>query len=232
MTAVLRPTALVTGASRGIGRATALRLAERYEIVALARDAGRLEALSIEIAGLGGRCRTIVADLRDGAATEQALAGVDADVVVNNAGLGVMKPFLELTPVDWHAMVDVNLNALFHVTRAVLPGMVRRGRGHVVIVGSIAGLSAFTGGTAYTATKHAVMGFAESLMLEVRDAGVRVSVVTPGSVNTDFSPKGGRDTSWMLRADDVAESIAFALDAPAHVLVHRLEVRASAPRKG
>ena len=227
-----RPTALITGASRGIGRATALRLADRYDIVALARDAAQLEQLAAEIAGAGGRCRAIVADLRDGAATEAALRGLDADVLVNNAGIGFMKPFVELSPDEWHTMVDVNLNALYHVTRSVLPGMMRRGRGHVVIVGSIAGRSAFVGGSGYGATKHAVMGFAESLMLEVRDAGVRVSVVNPGSVNTEFSPKAGRDTSWMLRAEDVAESISFTLDTPAHVLVHRLEVRASAPRKG
>ena len=224
--------ALVTGGSRGIGRATALRLAERYDIVALARDAAQLERLAAEIGSAGGRCRAVVADLRDGAATEAALAGIDVDVVVNNAGIGFMKPFVELSPEEWHTMVDVNFNALYHVTRSVLPGMIQRRRGHVVIVGSIAGRSAFVGGSGYGATKHAVMGFAESLMLEVRDAGVRVSVVSPGSVNTEFSPKGGRDTSWMLRAEDVAESIAFTLDTPAHVLVHRLEVRASAPKKG
>jgi len=226
------PTALITGASRGIGRATALRLAGQYEIVALARDASQLEALASAVAAAGGRCRTIVADLRDGAATEAALAGLEADVVVNNAGVGFTKPLVELSPEEWHAMIDVNLNALYHVTRVVLPGMMQRRRGHVVIVGSIAGRSAFVGGSGYGATKHAVMGFAESLMLEVRDAGVRVSVVNPGSVNTEFSPKEGRDTSWMLRAEDVADSIAFALDAPAHVLLHRIEVRASAPKKG
>jgi 3-oxoacyl-[acyl-carrier protein] reductase len=176
------PTALITGASRGIGRAIARRLAASHEIVAVARSEPELDALADEITAAGGRCRSIALDVADADAVSTALAGLEADVVVNNAGVGVLKPFLELTLDDWRRMVDVNFSALYHVTRAVLPGMVSRERGHVVIIGSIAGRSAFVGGSCYAATKHAVMGFAESLMLEVRDAGVKVSVVSPGSV--------------------------------------------------
>jgi NADP-dependent 3-hydroxy acid dehydrogenase YdfG len=150
--------------------------------------------------------------------------------LVNNAGVMTKKPFLELTPHEWHEMVDVNLNALYHATRAVLPGMVRRGSGHVVIIGSIAGRSAFDGGTCYTATKHAVMGFSESLLLEVRNSGVKVSVVMPGSVATDMAGSDA-DATWMLRPDDVAESVAHALGTPPAVLVHRLEIRALKPPK-
>jgi NADP-dependent 3-hydroxy acid dehydrogenase YdfG len=109
--------------------------------------------------------------------------------------------------------------------------MIERARGHIVIVGSIAGRSAFVGGTCYGGTKHAVMGFSESLMLEVRDKGVKVSVVNPGSVATDFF-RGERDTSWMLTANDVAEAVYHAIDTPPRVLIHRIEVRASAPKKG
>ena len=124
-------------------------------------------------------------------------------------------------------MVDVNLNALYHVTRAVLPRMVERGHGHVVIVGSIAGRSAFAGGTCYTATKHAIMGFAESLLFEVRDRGVKVSVVNPGSVDTALTPKKeGVDTSWKLDAGDVAECIAQVVGTPPNVLQFQVEVRA------
>ena len=224
-----RPVALVTGASKGIGRAIALRLAEEYDVVALARSEEALDALAEEIGEQGGNCHTLVVDLRDPKGIADALAGMEIDVVVNNAGVGFLKPFLELTPDEWATMVDVNLNALYHVTRAVLPGMIERRRGHVVIIGSIAGRSAFVGGSCYAATKHAVMGFAESLMLEVRDAGVRVSVVNPGSVATDFGR--GEQADWMLKAEDVAESVAFALGAPEHVLLHRIEVRASAPKK-
>jgi NADP-dependent 3-hydroxy acid dehydrogenase YdfG len=107
--------------------------------------------------------------------------------------------------------------------------MVKRGRGHVIVVGSIAGRSAFVGGTAYAGSKHAVTAFAECLMLEVRDHGVKVSTVNPGAVATDFSARA--DASWMLSPDDVAESIAHIIAAPPNVLVHSLEIRALAPPK-
>jgi NADP-dependent 3-hydroxy acid dehydrogenase YdfG len=227
-----RRTAVVTGASRGIGRAIAKRLSRDYRIVATARTRGALDALAAEIAAQGGTCTPLALDLRDGSAVAAALGAVDADVLVNNAGVMTKKPFLELTPAEWHEMVDVNLNALYHATHAVLPGMVSRGSGHVVIVGSIAGRSAFVGGTCYAATKHAVMGFSESLLLEVRSSGVKVSVVMPGSVATEMAANEA-DASWMLGPEDVAESVAHVVATPPAVLVHRLEIRAlKPPRKG
>jgi 3-oxoacyl-[acyl-carrier protein] reductase len=224
-------TALVTGASRGIGRAIALRLAPTHRVIAAARNRGELESLAPDITAKGGSCDVIELDVTNADAVARALHGVRADVLVNNAGIGFLKPLVELTADEWHTMVDVNFNALFHVTRAVLPGMIERGYGHIVMVGSIAGRSAFVGGSCYAATKHAVMGFSESLMLEVRDRGVKVSVVNPGSVATSFSRRE-RDTSWMLTADDVAEAVAHAIDTPPRVLIHRIEVRAAAPKKG
>ncbi|HJU69225.1 MAG TPA: SDR family NAD(P)-dependent oxidoreductase [Gemmatimonadaceae bacterium] len=226
-----QPTALITGASRGIGRAIALRLAPRWRIVALARSARELDTLSTEISREGGTCESLVMDVRDGPAVRSALAGREIDVAVNNAGVGVLKPFIELTPEEWQLMMDVNLGAVYHVTHAVLPGMIERGRGHVVIIGSISGKTGFAGGTVYAATKFAVNGFAESLMLEVRDAGVKVSVVMPGSVATSFS-RTGHDQSWKLMAEDVAESVAFLLDTPQRMLVDRIEMRPlNPPRK-
>ena len=225
-----RPSALITGASRGIGRAIALRLAPRWRILALARTAGELETLAAEIHGNGGECETMVLDVTDGPAVRNALEGHDVDVVVNNAGVGVMKPFVELEPEDWQLMMDVNLNAVYHVTHSVLPGMLARGRGHVIIIGSIAGKSGFVGGAAYAATKFAVNGFAESLMLEVRDAGVKVSVVMPGSVATSFN-RSGRDQSWKLMAEDVAAAVEFLLDTPQRMLVDRIEMRPLNPPK-
>jgi NADP-dependent 3-hydroxy acid dehydrogenase YdfG len=226
-----RPTALVTGASRGIGRAIATTLAATHDVVAVARSEPELATLAREIAAAGGRCEPVVCDVGDPAAVARALGGRDADVLVNNAGVGTLKPLLELTPAEWHRMVDVNFNALFHVTRAVLPGMVARERGHVVIIGSIAGRSAFVGGAGYAATKHAVMGFAESLMLEVRDAGVKVSVVNPGSVATSFGDDDRPARDWQLVAQDVADAVAYAIATPPGVLVHRVEVRALSPKR-
>jgi short-subunit dehydrogenase len=204
-----------------------MRLSRDHDIIAVARSKPDLDSLVKEIEKSGARCRTIPLDLSDHAATDKALAGIDCDVLVNNAGVGPIKPFLELTSGEWHNIVDVNFNALFHVTRAVLPGMVKRGRGHIIIVGSIAGRNGFVGGTAYAASKHAVAGFAECLMLEVREHGVKVSTVNPGSVATDFSARA--DASWMLSPDEVAESIAHIVATPPDVLVHSLEIRALAP---
>ena len=234
-----RATAVITGASRGIGRAIARRLAPSFDIVAVARHEPALRELAAEIQSIGGACTPVAADVTDLAAVSRALSGVAADVLVNNAGVGIMKPFLDTTPDEWRAQVDTNLNALYYVTRALLPGMVARGRGHIIVIGSITGRTAFPGGVCYAATKHAVMGFTESLMLEVRDAGVKVSVVMPGSVDTDFfdadgagrAGRVGRDTSWKLRAEDVADAVAEVIDTPQRALIHRLEIRASQPKK-
>lgn len=225
-----KPVAVITGASRGIGRATALKLSADYDIVAVARSGDELESLAREIRWRGGICRPCILDITNPEAVNDALSGVDAQVLVNNAGIGTLKPFMELTRAEWTQMVDVNFNALFDVTRAVLPAMIARKSGHVVVIGSISGRSAFVGGTCYAATKHAVMGFTECLMLEVRDAGVKVSVVNPGSVATSFS--SGDNANWKLAADDVADAVAYTLATPPKVLIHRVEVRTlSAPKK-
>ena len=198
--------------------------------MALARTAPELDTLAAEVRSKGGVCEVLVIDVTDGRAVRSALEGRDVDVIVNNAGVGVMKPFVELQPDEWQLMMDVNLNAVYHVTHTLLPGMIQRGRGHVVIIGSIAGKSGFAGGAAYSATKFAVTGFAESLMLEVRDAGVKVSVVMPGSVATSFN-RSGRDQSWKLMAEDVAASVEFLLDTPPRMLVDRVEMRPLNPPK-
>ena len=225
-----RKVALVTGASRGIGRAIALRLAATHNLVLVARDVDLLQALASECEALGASVQLVRVDVRDGLAAASALTGLHVDVLVNNAGVAVMKPFLEMTAEEWNRQVDVNVNALYHVTRAVLPGMVQRGHGHVCIIGSTAGRNTFVGGTCYTGTKHFVMGFAESLMLEVRDAGVGVSVITPGSVATELFPEG-TNTAWMLEPENVADAVVFAVTTPQHVLVHRLEVRPLSPKR-
>jgi short-subunit dehydrogenase len=224
-----KPTAVVTGASRGIGRATALRLASDYDVVAVARSAGQLDTLANEIGAVGGSCRVVPMDITEPHAVS-SLANIEAEVLVNNAGVGVLRPLLELTRDEWMRMVDLNFNALFDVTRALAPGMVKRRSGHIVIIGSITGRSPFAGGTCYAATKAAANSFAESLMLELRDSGVKVSVVNPGSVSTTFSDRD--NSSWALAAVDVAEAIASILATPPTVLIHRVEIRTlTVPKK-
>ncbi len=225
------PTAVVTGASRGIGRAIAVRLAANHRVLAIARNEKRLQALSEEVAGFGGECLPLAADLASPREIERVLAGVEADVLVNNAGVITKKPVLSLTTDEWQEMMDVNVSALFHTTRLLLPGMIRRRRGHIVNIASIAGRSAFPKGTGYVATKHAVLGFSESLMLEVREHGVKVSVVMPGSVATDMKVSDSPDQSWMLKPEDVAQVVAELLEMPPHALTYQVEVRASNPKK-
>ena len=224
--------ALVTGASRGIGRAIAERLADKYEIVAVARTAKALDEVSRGIQSRGGRCRTIVLDVSDHAAVSSALGGLEVDVLVNDAGLGIIKPVADLTVEEWRRQVSVNLDGMFYVTRAVLPGMLARQRGVIVNIGSLAGRNPFAGGACYSATKHAVIGFTESLMLEVRDAGVRVAVVMPGSVDTEFGGHAAGHAPWKLAPADVAEAVWYVINQPERALVSRVEIRPAQVRRG
>jgi 3-oxoacyl-[acyl-carrier protein] reductase len=227
-------TALVTGASRDIGRAIAERLArDGFEVVLAARDRAELEEVAAAIGAAGGRARTLVLDVSDPQAVAAALTGVEVDVLVNNAGIGVLKPVMELSAAEGQRTIDVNVNALYHVTRAVLPAMIARRSGHICTIGSISGRGAFVGGSCYAATKAFVTSWSESLMLEVREHGVKVSVVMPGSVTTHFNEHVPSDAdAWKLSPADVADTVAHVIATPPNVLVHRAEVRTLTVPKG
>src|SRR6476646_7915829 len=144
----LMPRALVTGASRGIGRAIAERLArDGFDVVAAARSRTELDEVCAGIVAAGGRCQPLVLDVSDPQAVAAALTGVEVDVLVNNAGIGMLKPFLETTAAEWQRTIDVNVNALYHVTRSLLPSMIEKKSGHICTIGSIAGRGAFVGGS-------------------------------------------------------------------------------------
>ncbi len=233
------PVALVTGASAGIGRATALALGRAgYAVAVCARSREPLDALLAELADEGISATGLPCDVGNPADVralvehiEETLAPVD--VLVNNAGIGILKPFAELSLDDWDRTFATNVRSMFIVTSAVLPGMRERRRGFIVNVSSLAGRNGFKGGTAYAASKHAVLGFSSSLVLEVRHEGVRVLAICPGSVDTELR-RGmvgmlGGSPDTMLRAEDIATVIVDAISMPARALVSELDIRPAAP---
>jgi 3-oxoacyl-[acyl-carrier protein] reductase len=231
------PTALVTGGSEGIGRAIALTLgAAGYRVGVCARSAEKLGQVVAELETSGVTAAGSAADVADEAQVEKAIQQLVArlgpiDVLVNNAGTGILKPFEQLTLAEVDRMFATNVRSLFVVTRAVLPAMRERRDGTIVNIASLAGRNGFAGGTAYAASKHAVLGFSRSLMLEVRKDNVRVITICPGSVDTalihsqDVIP-GGRN---ILEAADVADTVLAALRLPVRAMVSELDIRPTNP---
>jgi 3-hydroxy acid dehydrogenase/malonic semialdehyde reductase len=232
-------TVLVTGASAGFGVAVARRFAgDGARVVIAARRGDRIAALAHE---LGDRALAIELDVRDRAAVERTLTTLpseftEIDVLVNNAGLAKgLEPAQRATVDDWDEMVDTNCKGLTYVTRAVLPGMVARGRGHVINLGSVAGSYPYPGGNVYGASKAFVHQFSLNLRSDLHGTGVRVTCIEPGLASgTEFSTVrfGGDQTRASavytgvdaLTADDVAEAIHWVASLPAHVNVNVLEL--------
>jgi short-subunit dehydrogenase len=202
---------VVTGASSGIGEASAIAFARRGARVARRKD--RLEDLAARIEGAGGRAIAWTCDVTDLAKVEKLpglvkeLTGRPVDVLVNNAGIAGGGSFLELSHDRIDEVVRVNLLAVMHVTRVFLPGMLARGSGHVVNVASLAGRFAAPGAAVYTATKHGVVAFSESLDVTTRRRGVLVTAVNPGFVPTEGFPSSGRPGLLTLTPERVADAI-------------------------
>ena len=233
-----RTAAFVTGATQGIGRATALALGRAgYRVGVCARTAAKVEALIAELRGEGIEAAGAAADVADPEQVRRVVVHVaeqlgEIGVLVNNAGVLIARPFEELTLEDWDVTMATNLRSLYLVTREVLPGMRRRREGTIVNVASLAGRNGFVGGTAYSASKHAVLGFARSLMLEVRKDGVRVVTVCPGSVDTDLlvdQPMLTPNRQRILQPEDVADAILHAVRLPGRALVSELDIRPTNP---
>ncbi|HXI65512.1 MAG TPA: SDR family NAD(P)-dependent oxidoreductase [Gemmatimonadales bacterium] len=239
---------LVTGASSGIGEACARRFAaEGANLVLWARRADRLERVAAEL-GTAHRVSLSVAvvDVRDRPAVNRAadaLVRADRvpDVLINNAGLASgMAKIQDGDPEDWDRMIDTNVKGLLNVTRAILPHMVARRRGHVVNIGSTAGHMTYPMGNVYNATKFGVRALTEGMNLDVAGTPIRVSAVDPGFVETEFSEvrfhgdaeraKAVYQGFTPLRADDVADAIAYVLNLPEHVNILDLVIMPTAQR--
>lgn len=223
--------ALVTGASSGIGAATVRRLCRNgLTVHALARDAGRLDALAAETG-----CIPHAIDIRDSARVDEAIAGLEVDILVNNAGQSRQGDILNTTRDDIDSLIDVNLRAVLHLTHAVVPGMVARNRGHVINISSIAGHYAFAGGnTVYHATKAGIHALTIQLRTHLYGTNVRVTEISPARVETEVfarllgdaqeAQKRFFDGYEALQPDDIVDSIAFVIAAPARMNVSFMEV--------
>ncbi|MGB7758502.1 MAG: SDR family NAD(P)-dependent oxidoreductase, partial [Bryobacteraceae bacterium] len=166
------------------------------------------------------------------AAVDRELGGLD--ILVNNAGKGVFGKVADLTPDEWRANIELNLNGPFYCSREALARFRQRGGGFIVNISSLAGKNPFSGGAGYNASKFGLNGFGEALMLDHRYEGVRVATIMPGSVDTGFS--GGPsdrsgDTSWMIAPEDVAEAVALVLRMPPRTMISRIEMRPAQPKK-
>ncbi|GAB3199913.1 NADP-dependent 3-hydroxy acid dehydrogenase YdfG [Pontibacter aydingkolensis] len=225
-------TALVTGATSGIGRATAIELAKKgYQIIAAGRREERLEELKDIITDVP--VYTMAFDVRDKVAIEEAIDSLpeawrQIEVLVNNAGNAHGLSAIQDGDVDdWDAMLDINVKGLLYVSRAVLPLMLKHGKGHIVNIGSIAGKEVYANGNVYCASKFAVDALSKGMRLDLIKEGIKVSEVNPGLVETEFSEvrfKGDKDRAatvyqgyQALQAQDVAELISFIVTRPPHV---------------
>lgn len=229
--------AVITGASRGIGRAAALALArEGVNVVLVARTEPDLGELKAEVEALGVRALVAPADVASEDDVQQvkeaALAEFDqVDILVNNAGVGRYATILETSVEEYDWMMDTNMRSTFLCTRAFLPEMVERGSGSIITVSSQAGLYGYGGEAVYVATKFAQIGFCQALDNEVREKGVKVSVIAPGSTKTHFAFGTGREEGSpalekMLDAEDVAEAVVFAAKQPAKSRIVMIGMRA------
>lgn len=208
--------AVVTGAGRGIGAAIAHKLASLgASAVLCGRTIKTLEATATNISADGFKARAIAADVTNLESVQALAASVERefgkiDILVNNAGIGSFAaPLHEMTPEQWEKLLNTNLRGVFYCVRSFAPMMIPNKTGHIVNISSLAGKNALPDGAAYAASKWGLNGLSYSIAEELRGYGIRVSVVCPGSVDTELGPHSGKDSSKMLKPDDVAHVVAM-----------------------
>ena len=240
---------LITGATSGIGLACARKFAENGDrLILTGRNESRLAEIRKELTDKGIDVLTLTFDVRNREQAEKCLCGLPVewqqiDVLVNNAGLALgLEPEYEGSFDDWETMIDTNIKGLLTMTRLVVPGMVKRGQGHVINIGSVAGDAAYAGGNVYCATKAAVKALSDGLRIDMANTAVRVTNLKPGLVETNFSNvrfHGDTDRAagvykgiQPLTGDDIADVAVFAANAPAHVQIAEVLILATHQASG
>jgi 3-oxoacyl-[acyl-carrier protein] reductase len=232
-------TAIVTGATKGIGRGIAEALARAGANVSIsARKEAEIESAVAELSELGpAGVAGVVCDVRDFdevkaliAHTVMEFGGID--ILINNAGIGIFESVEKMSPEDFRAVLETNLFGVFYCCHEAIPVMKKRGGGYIINISSLAGTNAHPQMAAYNASKFGLNGFSEALMQEIRHDGIKVSYIMPGSVNTEF---GGDETSeaknWQLQPEDIARVVLDLLHHSERSLASRVEIRPSKPPK-
>lgn len=232
--------ALITGATSGIGLASARLLADNnFNLIVCGRREERLSALKEE---LSAKCdvKTLVFDVRNRSEVSESIVDLPSgwqkiDVLINNAGNAHgLSPIQDGNLDDWDAMIDINVKGLLYVSKAIIPGMIDRGQGHVVNIGSIAGKEVYANGNVYCASKHAVDAINNGMRIDLNKHGIKVTAINPGLVETEFSMvrfKGDKDRAdgvykgfEPLRPEDIADTILFVVTRPQHVNISDMMV--------
>ncbi len=228
--------AIVTGGTRGIGRAIASRLLAEGVRVAICGTRqesvdGALEYLSVK-----GQVFGMVADVSKLEDVRTFIGAVKQEfgaihILINNAGAGIFRSVADLTPEEWQRMIGLNLTGAYYCCHEILPIFRQGGGGDVININSLAGRNAFAGGAGYNASKFGLNGFSEAMMLDYRNAGIRVSTIMPGSVNTEFggNPLESDKNAWKIAPDDIADIVVSALRMPRRTTISLIEVRPSQP---
>lgn len=240
----MNKTVLITGATSGIGLACARKFAKNGDrIILTGRNEERLSEIKKELTGEGAEMLTLVFDVRNREEAKRQLSELpkewqNIDVLVNNAGLALgLEPEQDGNMEDWDTMIDTNIKGLLTMTRLVVPEMVKRNRGHIINVGSIAGDAAYAGGNVYCATKAAVKAITDGLRIDVAHTAIRVTNLKPGLVETNFSNTrfhGDTDRAAKvyqgikpLTGDDIADVAVFIANAPEHVQIAEVTILAT-----
>lgn len=227
---------LITGASAGIGKACALALAEEgASLVLVARRKQRLDELVEMIQSAGGQAVTVVGDVREEEMAQRAILAAKENfgalhILINDAGMGNYKPLIETSAEEYDEMMDTNVRSTFLFTRHAVPLMKEQGSGTILMISSMAGIYGFAGEAVYCATKFAQVGFAQALDKELRPFGIKVGVICPGGVKTEFALGRGRTEegvaqSGMLDPEDVAGAVLLACTQPAGSRIVEIQMR-------